>query len=155
LVTGQARKVTVTGNDVRAEAYAPRRPAHATRAGISWEGIMATACLFLGFDAPRPGREKEAFPHLTGAALTKLEAFKKDGWFESFDMCGLTPHGGDLNLLILIKGERAKLDELRRTDAFERFSMELMQLFSGYGVVPGVTLEGMRKVIERNPELGK
>ena len=116
---------------------------------------MATACLFLGFDAPRPGREKDAFPHLTGTTLTLLDAFKEEGWFESYDVFALTPHCGSLNMGILIKGERAKLDELRRTDRFERFSMDLNMLFTGYGVIPGVTLEGMRKVAERNPDLLK
>jgi hypothetical protein len=116
---------------------------------------MATACLFLAFDAPRPGSEKEAFPHMMGPMLTELDAFKREGWFESYDTFALTPHCGELNMGILIKGEGAKLDELRRTDRFERFSMQLGRLFTGYGVIPGVTLEGMRKVVERNPDLLK
>jgi len=115
---------------------------------------MATACLFLGFDAPRPGRERDALPHLMGGMVTQLDAFKKEGWFESYESFALTPHCGNLNMGVLIKGERAKLDELRRTDRFEKFSMELMQLFTGYGVIPGVTLECMRKVAERNPNMG-
>jgi hypothetical protein len=116
---------------------------------------MATACLFLGFDAPRPGREKEAFPHMLGGMLTQLDGFKREGWFESYEAFGLTPHCGTLNMGVLIRGERAKLDELRRTDQFERFSLELTQLFTGYGVIPGVTLEGMRKVADRNPAMLK
>src|SRR3954451_12846383 len=98
---------------------------------------MATACLFLGFDRPRAGKDKEAFTHLTGAAISQIEKFQKEGWFESFEMCGLTPHCGTLNMMVLLKGERAKLDELRRTDAFERFSMELNMMWDGYGVFPG------------------
>ena len=116
---------------------------------------MATACLFLGFDAPRPGSEKEAFPHMMGPMLTELDSFKSEGWFESYEAFGLTPHCGNLNMGVLIKGERAKLDELRRTDRFERFSMQLGRLFTGYGVIPGVTLEGLRKVADRVPELMK
>ena len=116
---------------------------------------MATACLFLGFDAPRPGSEKDAFPHMMGPMLEALDTFKKEGWFESYDAFALTPHCANLNMGVLIKGERAKLDELRRTDRFERFSMQLGRLFDGYGVIPGVTLEGMRKVAERNPDLLK
>ena len=59
---------------------------------------MATACLFLGFDAPRPGREKDAYPQLMGTALSQLDAFKKEGWFESYEAFGLTPHCGNLNM---------------------------------------------------------
>ena len=90
-----------------------------------------------------------------GTMMSELDAFKKEGWFESYDAFALTPHSGTLNMGFLIKGERAKLDELRRSDKFERFSMELNRLFTGYGVIPGVTLEGMKKVAERNPDLLK
>ena len=90
-----------------------------------------------------------------GLVIALIDAFKKEGWFESYDALGLTPHCGNLNMGVLIKGERAKLDELRRTDHFERFSMQLGRLFSGYGVIPGVTLEGMRKVADRVPDLPK
>lgn len=33
--------------------------------------------------------------------------------------------------------------------------MQLNRLFTGYGVIPGVTLEGMRKVADRNPDMLK
>jgi hypothetical protein len=37
---------------------------------------------------------------------------------------------------VILNGERPKLDELRRTDDFEKLSMRLMRLFTGYGVIP-------------------
>jgi hypothetical protein len=113
---------------------------------------MATACLFIGYDRPVPGHEAEAFKTLD-ASLAAIEGFKKEGWFESYEIIGLTPHSGNVNGFLLLKGERAKLDELRRTDAFERVSMKLARVLEGYGVVPGVTLEGLRKVQERNRDL--
>jgi hypothetical protein len=116
---------------------------------------MATACLFLGFNRPAPGREKEAYPFLMRDATETFQRYQREGWFEGFEFLGLTPHGGDLNAFILLRGERAKLDELRRTDDFERLSMRLAQLFEGYGVIPGVTGEGIRKVADRNPDMFK
>jgi hypothetical protein len=113
---------------------------------------MAQACLLIGFNRPLPGREAEAFKLLESSIAT-LEGFKKEGWFESYDVIGLTPHHGSLNNFMLLKGERAKLDELRRTDVFERFSLSLGRLVDGYGVVPGVTLDGLRKVVERTRDL--
>jgi len=113
---------------------------------------MANACLFIGFNRPVQGREAEAWKTLE-ASLAAIEGFKQEGWFESYDVIGLTPHFGSTNSFMLLKGERAKLDELRRSDAFERFSMTLARLFTGYGVVPGVTLEGLRKVRERTADL--
>jgi hypothetical protein len=116
---------------------------------------MANACLFLGFDRPVPGREKEANIFLLKEATEIFQRYQREGWFESVQIVGLTPHGGDLNLFVLLNGERAKLDELRRTDDFERLSMRLDSLFYGYGVTPGVTGEGLGKVVERNPDLFK
>lgn len=113
---------------------------------------MATACLFIGFNRPFQGREAEAWKTLD-TSLATIEGLKKEGWFESYEVIGLTPHFGSTNNFLLLKGERAKLDELRRTDAFERFSMTLARLLDGYGVVPGVTLEGLRKVQERTSDL--
>lgn len=114
---------------------------------------MATACLFLGFNRPAPGREKEANPFLLKEVTETFQRYQREGWFESFQFVGLTPHGGDLNAFFLLNGERAKLDELRRTDDFERLSMRLSNLFYGYGVTPGVTGEGIPKVVERNPDV--
>jgi len=116
---------------------------------------MAKACLFIGWDKPRVGRETEATKWMMGEAAAQVEKFQKEGFCETFDILALTPHCANLNFMILLKGERAKLDELRRTDAFERFSMQLMMSFDGYGVVPGVTLEGMKGVTDRNPDLLK
>lgn len=114
---------------------------------------MATACLFLGWNRPTAGREREAWAMLTGETVEQIEMWKKEGWFESYAVVGLTPHGGDLNSFVLLEGDRAKLDELRRTDPFERFSMRLARLLDGYGVIPGVTLEGLKKVRDRNTDL--
>ena len=74
---------------------------------------------------------------------------KAQGFFESSENFALTAHGGDLNGFILLHGERAKLDELRRTDAFERLVMRLGGLFSGLGVIPGLNGAGIQKVMER------
>ncbi len=116
---------------------------------------MATACLFISWNRPVPGKEAEAFGQLMRESVEQIATFQKQGWFESHDVIGLTPHNGQTNGFLLLKGERAKLDELRRTDEFERFSMRLGRVLDGYGVVPGVTFEGMKKVMERNPEIFK
>jgi len=113
---------------------------------------MSTACLFIGFNRPVSGREAEAWKMLE-TSLATIEGFKKEGWFEAYEVIGLTPHFGSTNNFILLKGQREKLDELRRSDAFERFSITLCRVLEGFGVVPGVTLEGLRKVQERTADL--
>lgn len=113
---------------------------------------MATAVLFIGWDKPIPTREQKAWSYLLGEGSEFLGKLQSEGWCERYDRVGLTPHGGDLNGFILLHGERAKLDELRRTDSFERFSMQMGQLFQSYGVLPGITGAGIDAVVKRNPD---
>ena len=116
---------------------------------------MATACLMIGWNRPVPEREAEAWEFLQGEGLQQIERYKREGWCDGYEIIGLTPHMSALNSFALLKGARAKLDELRRTDDFERFSMRLSRLMTSFGVTPGVTLEGIRKVAERNGDLLK
>ena len=84
---------------------------------------MATALLFIGWDRPVAGKEKEAWKYFMEEGDAALTKFQKQGFFERVERVALTPHSGDLNGFVLLFGERAKLDELRRTDEFERFSI--------------------------------
>jgi len=87
---------------------------------------------------------------LLGETLRRQEG---DALFERVERVALTPHGGSVNGFLLLFGERAKLDELRRTDDFERFSIRLGTLFDGYGVVPGLNNEGLQKAMGRLKDL--
>jgi hypothetical protein len=116
---------------------------------------MATAVLFIGWNRPIAGRETEAWKFLMGEGAETLATFQKQGFFERTERIALTPHSGTTNGMILLFGERAKLDELRRTDEFERLSVQLMTLFDGYGVVPGLNAEGLDRAMARNKDLLK
>ena len=116
---------------------------------------MASAVLFIGWDRPVAGKEGEAFRFLMGEGTETLAKFQKQGAFEKSERVFLTPHCGTTNGMVLLFGERTKLDELRRTDEFERFSMQLMTLFVGYGVVPGLNNEGIEKAMSRTRDLMK
>ena len=109
---------------------------------------MATAVLLVGWDRPNPGMEEKAFGYLTTEGTDYLKKLQGK-FFERIEVVGLTPHGGDLNGFFLLFGERAKLDELRRTDEFEAFVMKLGQFFSRLGVIPGVNWEGIQAVMAR------
>ena len=116
---------------------------------------MATAVLFIGWNRPIAGKDNEAFKFLMGEGTEALARFQKQGFFERTERVFLTAHCGTTNGMVLLFGERAKLDELRRTDEFERFSMQMMNLFDGYGVVPGLNSEGIDKAMARNRDLMK
>jgi len=112
---------------------------------------VANACLFIGWNRPHPGRESEAWRFMMGEGAEALQKFRAEGFFESLETIALTAHLSDLNGFILLFGSRAKLDEMRRTDAFEAFSVKMGGLFDRYGVVPGLNREGIDTAMKRMP----
>lgn len=113
---------------------------------------MANACLFIGWNRPHPAREKEAWGFLMGEGAAMLEKFRAEGFFESMETIALTAHRSDMNGFIVLLGERAKLDEMRRTDAFEMFSFKMSALLDRYGVVPGLNKTGIDAAMKRMPQ---
>jgi hypothetical protein len=110
---------------------------------------MATAILFIGFGQPHNKEQMEkSFGWLSTEGMPFVQ--KQVGKFcERVEPIALTAHGGDLAGAIIMFGERAKLDELRRTDEFEGFVMNLSRRFDRVGVVPGVNWDGIQAVMKR------
>jgi hypothetical protein len=110
---------------------------------------MANAVLFIGWNRPYDVQNMEkAYGWLSTEGTSYLK--KHEGkFFERTEFIGLTAHGGDLNGCIILFGERAKLDELRRTDEFEGFVMNLSQRFDRVGVVPGLNWDGIQAMMKR------
>lgn len=94
--------------------------------------------LFIGANRPIPGRETEAM-RLWAETASWLDSQQNLGWFTRWDGCWLTPHGGDMNSAFMCWGDRAKLDEWRRTDAFEAWCWRATSCLEGFGVIPGIT----------------
>lgn len=114
---------------------------------------MANAVLYIGWNRPIPGREADAYRHLMTECDSAFATFESQGWFESREHIALTAHGAGPGGFMLLFGNRAKLDELRRTDAFERVVMRMGMLFSDFAIVPGLNREGIEAVMKRNPDL--
>src|SRR5262245_39478289 len=112
---------------------------------------MATAILFIGWNRPFPGMEEKAYGWVTNEGMPYLR--KQEGKeFEKLEVIGLTPHGGDFNGAVILFGERAKLDELRRSDDFEAFIMKIGTMFDRLGVVPGLNWDGIQAMMKRRPK---
>jgi hypothetical protein len=109
---------------------------------------MSNAILFLGWNRPHHGHEDATYKWLMSEVVPSLKKWEGK-WFDRVEACGLTPHGGDLNGFFILFGQRAKLDELRRTDEFEAFSMGCGKRLTNWGVIPGVNFEGMTQVMKR------
>lgn len=73
--------------------------------------------------------------------MSFYEAQKKAGNLTSYESFFLTPHGGDMNGMTILRGERAKLDALAAGNDFMSIVMKAYVLLQGFGVVPGVTGE--------------
>jgi len=111
---------------------------------------MADAILFIGWNRPHVGMDEKAMGYVTGDGLKYLKSVEGK-YIERLEMIGLTAHGGDMNFAIILHGSREKLDELRRTDEFEAFSFKMASQLDRYGVVPGLSWEGIQKVMKRMP----
>lgn len=109
---------------------------------------MANAILFIGWNRPHIGMEDQAFGYLSTEGHAYLKSLEGKS-FERMEVFALTAHSGDMNGGVILFGEREKLDALRRTDAFEAFSMKMGSMFDRYGVVPGVNWEGIQAVMSR------
>jgi hypothetical protein len=106
------------------------------------------AVLFIGANRPRPGKESEA-KSLWLETGSWLESQQQLGWFSRWDGFWLTPHGGDMNSAFCCYGDRAKLDEWRRTDAFEAWVFRAGMCLDNLGVVPGVSFSAARDTMDR------
>lgn len=106
------------------------------------------AVLFIGANRPIIGRENEA-KSLWLETPGWLESQCKLGYFTRWDGFWLTAHGGDMNSAYICYGERAKLDEWRRTDTFEAWVFRASNCLDGFGIVPGVNAAVARETMQR------
>jgi len=106
------------------------------------------AVLFIVATRPTPGRESEAMSHWSETGGW-LDGQKSKGFLERWDGFWLTAHGGDLNAGFVCYGERAKLDEWRRTDEFEAWVFRTSSCMEGLGVIPGVNYAAEQETMAR------
>lgn len=109
---------------------------------------MANDAIFCGWNRPIPGREAaavEVFGQWTGF----LEKQKSAGNVESYEHMFLHPHGGDMNGFTIVRGDRAKLDQLRGTEEFYDLLTRIGLLVDGFGAVPGFIGDNIMKQMGR------
>ena len=101
---------------------------------------MAEHILFAGWRGLVPGREKQALAlgQKVGELLTKMGS---DGLIEGLNTYQLDPHGGDLNMFMIITGESEKLAQVKQNPQFRECVIEANYCLEGYGLVDGVTGE--------------
>jgi hypothetical protein len=109
---------------------------------------MIDSVLVLGWDRAIPGREGDAlelFTQVTGWLAKQQQA----GGIASFEPVILSAHGGDLNGLIIIRGERTKIDALRANDEFLTLQTRATLYLKSFGAIPGWTGDGHNQQMQR------
>ncbi len=105
---------------------------------------MAEYALFIGFGAPRAGKEAAALQNFQESAAY-AEKLKAEGEIESAEYVLLNSHGGDLNGFILLRGEPERLGRLGMAPEFVRLAMRAGVCSEGVGVVNAVVDEGVMR----------
>jgi hypothetical protein len=73
----------------------------------------------------------------------------RNGTLESYEPVLLNAHGGDLNGFIVLRGEATKIDTLKRQDKFVDLMTQAAICLENFGVVEGVTGEGIKARMTR------
>ncbi len=109
---------------------------------------MADNVLFVGWNRGVAGQEQRGLS-LFGRVLEYYTRLQSEGKIESFEPVTLTPHGGDLNGFILIRGDAQKLFEIQNEDEWLDQLTEGNLCLVGVGVVPGYIGEGLQNNVAR------
>ena len=105
---------------------------------------MADAGLFIGFGNPVRGREPQAL-ELFNETIGWYAHLQEEGDIESFEPVFLEPHGGDLGGFILIRGDAAKLAELRVSEEFTQLIIRAGLSVENIGVVGADMAERLQR----------
>jgi hypothetical protein len=108
---------------------------------------MAGEALFVGFGEVVRGREAKSL-EVFQEVVEYWGRQMQEGNIESFEPVFLLPHGGDLGGFFLIKGDPEKLDEISRSDEFERLNTRATFVVDRLGIVPAVTGEALGQAMQ-------
>jgi hypothetical protein len=109
---------------------------------------MAGEALFLGWGPVVRGRELKAL-EVFRETVEYYGRLQQEGRIDSFEPVLIAPHGGDLAGFVLLRGERAKLDEIRTSEDFERLLVRAASVVDNVGAINAVTGEALAQGMAR------
>jgi hypothetical protein len=109
---------------------------------------MAGEALFLGWGPVVRGREQTSLK-VFQETIEYYGRLQQEGKIESFEPVLIAPHGGDLGGFVLLRGERAKLDEIRSSEEFERAVTRAASVVDNVGVINAFTGEALGRALSR------
>ena len=115
---------------------------------------MADAGLFIGWGQVVRGREERAVD-VFNETVELYGQMQGDGRIESFEVCLLEPHGGELGGFALLRGSEEQMDAVHRDEDFERAMTKASLIVDDLGVVPAAVGEGLgRQMAIYQEEIG-
>jgi hypothetical protein len=107
---------------------------------------VADAGLFIGWGQVVRGREDRALD-VFNETIELYGQMQSDGRIESFEVCLLQPHGGELGGFELIRGSEEQIDALRRSEDFERINTKASLIVDDLGIVDMLIGEGLGRAM--------
>lgn len=107
---------------------------------------MADAGLFIGFGQVARGREDRALD-VFNETIELYGRMQSDGRIESFEVCLLEPHGGELGGFELLRGSEEQMDEVRRAEDFQRAIAKATLVVDDLGVISAAIGESLGRQI--------
>jgi hypothetical protein len=107
---------------------------------------MADAALFVGWGQVVRGREERALD-VFNETIELYGQMQADARIESFEVCLLDPHGGELGGFGLLRGSEDQIDALRRSEDFERIMTKASLVVDDLGMVGASIGEGLGRQI--------
>lgn len=95
---------------------------------------MAGDALFLGWGPVVRGREMKGLA-VFQETIAYYGRLREEGKIESFEPMLLGPHGGALAGFIVLRGDRAALDEIRASEEFRRLTARADAVVDDLGVI--------------------
>jgi hypothetical protein len=107
---------------------------------------VADAGLFIGWGQVVRGREDRALD-VFNETIELYGQMQSDGRIESFEVCLLQPHGGELGGFELIRGSEEQIDALRRSEDFERINTKASLIVDDLGIVDMLIGDGLGRAM--------
>ena len=107
---------------------------------------MADAGLFIGWGQVVRGREDRAI-QVFNETVEFYGQLQSDSRIESFEVCLLDPHGGELAGFALLRGSPEQIDSVRRDDEFQREMTKASLIVDDLGMIDAELGEGLARAM--------
>jgi hypothetical protein len=107
---------------------------------------MANAGILISWEDSKVGREALG-AELWMSSIAFYQRQVELGAVESFEPFLLHRHGGDRNGCILLRGDREKLDALKRSDEFVAITVKAIHCLTCFSVVDVYLGDGLTKLM--------